>query len=159
MAIQRWNPWGELAEMERRMDETMRYPLMTWRQPLFWWRAPTENIAWLPSLEMYEKEDKVVVRAEIPGMKQEDIDISVEDSTLTIKGERKAESEVKDEDYYRCELSYGRFSRSIALPSKVQAEKVAASYDDGILEITLPKAPEAKPKKIAVKAKKKAKVK
>jgi HSP20 family protein len=159
MAIQRWNPWGELAEMERRMDETMRYPLMTWRHPLLWWRAPTENMAWLPSLEMYEKEDKVVVRAEIPGMKQEDIDISVEDSTLTIKGERKAESEVKDEDYYRCELSYGRFSRSIALPSKVQAEKVAASYDDGILEITLPKAPEAKPKKIAVKAKKKAKVK
>jgi HSP20 family protein len=159
MAIQRWNPWGELAEMERRMDETMRYPLMTWRHPLLWWRAPTENMAWLPSLEMYEKEDKVVVRAEIPGMKQEEIDISVEDSTLTIKGERKAESEVKDEDYYRCELSYGRFSRSIALPSKVQAEKVAASYDDGILEITLPKAPEAKPKKIAVKAKKKAKVK
>jgi HSP20 family protein len=159
MAIQRWNPWGELAEMERRMDETMRYPLMTWRHPLLWWRVPTENMAWLPSLEMYEKEDKVVVRAEIPGMKQEEIDISVEDSTLTIKGERKAESEVKDEDYYRCELSYGRFSRSIALPSKVQAEKVAASYDDGILEITLPKAPEAKPKKIAVKAKKKAKVK
>jgi HSP20 family protein len=115
-------------------------------------------MAWLPPLEMYEKEDKVVVRAEIPGMKQEEIDIAVEDSTLTIKGERKAESEVKDEDYYRCELSYGRFSRSVALPSKVQAEKVAASYDDGILEITLPKAPEAKPKKIAVKAKK-AKVK
>lgn len=159
MAIQRWNPWGELAEMERRMDETMRYPLMTWRHPLLWRRVPTENMAWLPSLEMYEKEDKVVVRAEIPGMKQEEIDISVEDSTLTIKGERKAESEVKDEDYYRCELSYGRFSRSIALPSKVQAEQVAASYDDGILEITLPKSPEAKPKKIAVKAKKRGKVK
>jgi HSP20 family protein len=153
MAIQRWNPWGELAEMERRMDEAMRYPLMTWRHPLSWWRVPVDSMAWLPPLEMYEKKDKVVVRAEIPGMKQEEVDISVEDNTLTIKGERKAESEVKDEDYSRCELSYGRFSRSVALPSKVQAEKVEASYDNGILEITLPKAPEAKPKRIAVKAK------
>jgi HSP20 family protein len=154
MAIQRWNPWGELAEMERRMDEAMRYPIIMRRHPSFWWRVPSDEMAWLPPLEMYEKGDKIVVRAEIPGMKEEEIDISVEDNILTVKGEREAESEVKDEDYYRCELSYGRFSRSVALPSKVQAEKVDASYDNGILEITLPKVPEAKPKKIAVKAKK-----
>ena len=86
--------------------------------------------------------------------KQDDFDISVDGNVLTIKGERKAESEVKDKDYYRCELSYGKFSRSIALPSKVRAEKVEADYDDGILEITLPKATDTKHKKIAVKAKK-----
>ncbi len=104
-------------------------------------------------IEMYEKEDKVVVRAEIPGMKKEDIDISVDGDMLTIRGERKSESEVKNEDYYRCELSYGRFSRSIALPSKVRPDKVEADYENGVLEIMLPKASEAKPKKVAIKAK------
>ena len=72
---------------------------------------------------------------------------------MTIKGERKTESEVKDEDYHRCEMCYGEFSRAVTLPSAVQAGKVAATYDDGILEITLPKAAEAKPKKIEVKVK------
>ena len=102
---------------------------------------------------MYEKDEKFVVRAELPGMKKEDADISVLGDTLTIKGERKAEAEVKDEDYYRCELCYGKFSRSVALPAAVEAGKVQASYENGILEITLPKAEEAKPKKVEVKVK------
>ena len=75
---------------------------------------------------------------------------------MTIKGERKAESEVKEEDYYCCERSYGSFFRSIALPSHVDAQKIEASYEDGVLEVSLPKIPEVKPKKIAVSAKKKA---
>jgi len=140
--------------MERRMDEMMRYPLGMIRHPLSWWRVPTEEFAWLPALEMYDRDDKFVVRAELPGMKEEEIDISVLGDTLTVKGERKAESEVKDEDYYRCELCYGKFSRAVTLPSAVQAGKVEASYDNGILEIILPKAAEAKPKKVAVKGKK-----
>ncbi len=153
MAIQRWRPWDEFMDMERRMNELIRHPSLALRQPLTWWRVPTEEMAWMPALEIYEKEDKFTVRAELPGMKKEDIDISVLGDTLTIKGERKAESEVKDEDYHRCELCYGKFSRAVTLPSAVKAEKVEASYEDGILEITLPKAAEAKPKKIAVKAK------
>jgi len=153
MAIQRWRPWDEFRELERRMEEMIRHPLLSLRYPLAWWRAPTEEAAWIPALEMYEKEDKFVVRVEVPGMKKEDIEISVLGDTLTIRGERKAETEVKDEDYYRCELCYGRFSRSITLPSAVQTAKVEATYRDGILEIVLPKAPEAKPKKIQVKVK------
>jgi HSP20 family protein len=153
MAIQRWRPWDEFREMERRLDEAMRHPLMSLRHPLTWWRVPTEELGWMPALELYEKADKYVVRAELPGMKKEEIAISVLGDTLTIKGERKAETEVKDEDYYRCEMCYGKFSRAITLSSAVQAGKVEASYDNGILEITLPKAAEARPKKIEVKVK------
>ena len=153
MAIQKWPPWDEVRDLERRMDEMMRQPLALLRHPLGWFRAPTEELGWIPALELYEKNDRFIVRAELPGMKKEGINISVLGDTLTIKGERKAESEVKDEDYYRCELCYGRFSRSITLPAAVQPGKVEASYDNGILEIVLPKAAEAKQKKVEVKVK------
>ncbi len=154
MAIQRWDPWGSLTEMERRMEDAMSHPLTLWRRPLMWW-TPSEGM--LPAIEMFDKKDKIVVRAEIPGVKPEDIDVSISDSMLTIKGERKSETEVKEEDYYRSEMTYGRFSRSVSLPEKVQAEHIDANYDDGILEVTLSKVPEAKPKKVAVKARSKSK--
>ena len=153
MAIQRWRPWDEFREIERRMDEMIRYPSIL-KHPLYWWQLPaTEQGTWMPALELYEKEDKYTVRLEAPGIKEEDIDILVLGDTLTIKGERKAGSEVKDEDYHRCEFCYGNFSRTITLPTAVKADKVEASYHNGILEINLPKAAEAKPKKITVKAK------
>ncbi len=113
-------------------------------------------MGWALAIEVFEKEDKFVVKAELPGMKEEDIDVSVVGDILTVKGERKAETEVKEEDYYCCERSYGSFSRSIAVPSNVDAKKITASFDDGVLEVSLPKAPEVKPKKISVSAKKKA---
>jgi HSP20 family protein len=153
MAIERWRPWDEFREMERWMDEMMRGPLATWRRPLTWWRVPTEAVGWVPGVEIYEKADKFIVRAELPGMKKEEIDVSVVGDTLTISGERKAETEVKDEDYYRCELCYGKFSRSVGLPTAVNATKVDASYENGILEITLPKVEAVKPKRITVKTK------
>ena len=154
MAIQRWNPYYGFEDMDRRLDNMIRHPLMVWRRPPLARRAPILDTVWTPPTEVYEKGDRLVVRADIPGIKPEEIDISVDDDMLTIKGERKFESEVKDEDYYSCELSYGRFSRSIMLPSKVQSDKVKANYDDGILEITLPKASESKSKKVAVKSQK-----
>jgi len=153
MAIERWHPWYEFREMEKWMDEMMRHPLAPWRRPLTWWRVPTEVMGWVPGIEMYEKADKVVVRAELPGMKKDEIHVSVVGNTLTISGERKAEAEVKEEDYYRCELCYGKFSRSISLPAGVDTGRVDASYENGILEITLPKAEAAKPKRVTVKAK------
>ncbi len=156
MAVQRWNPWSSLTEMERRMDEAMRPPLSLWRRPLFWW-APGDGMELMPPIEMFDKKGKLVIRAEIPGIKPEDIDISVDDSMLTIKGERKSESEVKEKDYHRSEMSYGSFSRSVALPAKVHPDKVDANYDDGILEITLSKMSEPKRRKVAVKAKSKSK--
>jgi HSP20 family protein len=102
---------------------------------------------------MFDRADKVVVKAELPGLKKEDIEISVAGGVLTIKGERKVEEEVKDEDYYCCERFRGTFYRAIQLPTDVETEKIEANYADGILEITLPKVPEVKPKKIEVKVK------
>jgi HSP20 family protein len=148
-----WQPFRELQEMERRFEDIFSRPFL----PAVWRRIPTVEMGWAPAIEVFEKEDKFVVKAELPGMKEEDIDISVVGDTLTIKGERKAESEVKEEDYYCCERSYGSFSRSIAIPSNVNANKIEASYEDGVLEVSLPKAPEVKPKKVTVSVKKKEK--
>jgi len=115
------------------------------------------EMRWAPAIDMFEKDVKFVVKAELPGMKEEDIDVSVIGNTLTIKGERKTESEVKEDDYYYSERSYGSFSRSIEIPSNVDTQKIEANYGDGVLEIGLPKTSEAKPNKISVSAKKKAK--
>jgi HSP20 family protein len=159
MAMERWRPrWGmvpwrpfrELEDVERRFDEIFGRPTL----PSLWWRFP-EEVGWIPALDMFEKDNKLVVKAEIPGMKEEDIDVSVVGDTLNIKGERKSETEVKDEDYYRCERSYGSFFRSIPLPSAVDANKIEANYEDGVLEVTLPKTAAAKRKKVKVAAKKK----
>jgi len=148
-----WRPFRELEEMERRFEDIFGRPFL----PSAWRRLPIEERGWAPPIEVFEKEDKFVVKAELPGMKEEDIDVSVVGDTLTIKGERKAETEVKEEDYYCCERSYGSFFRSIALPSTVDAQKIEASYEDGVLEVSLSKATEVKPKKITVSAKKKEK--
>lgn len=161
MTMERWRPgWGltprgplkELEDLERHFEDIFGRSFL----PTAWGRLPVEQRGWTPAIEVFEKEDKFLVKAELPGVKEEDIDISAVGDTLTIRGERKAESEVKEEDYYCCERSYGSFFRSIALPSHVDAEKIEASYEDGILEVSLPKIPEVKPKKISVSAKKKA---
>ena len=156
MAIEKWRPrWGispwrpfrDLEEWERRFDDLLGRPL---------WRLPTDERGWIPAVDVFEKDDRFVVKAELPGMKDDDVDVSVVGDTLTIKGEKKTETEVKNEDYYRCERSYGTFYRSIPIPSNVDANKIEASFDDGVLEVTLPKSAKVKPKKIAVSAKKKA---
>ena len=160
MTMERWRPgWGiipwrplrELEALELRFDDIFGRPFL----PSIWRRTPMEERGWAPAIEVFDKEDKFVVKAEVPGIKSEDIDVSVVGDTLTIKGEKKAETEVKEEDYYCCERSYGSFSRSIALPSLVDANKIDADYENGVLEVSLPKKPEVKPKKIAVSAKKK----
>ena len=156
MVLDRWRPSALRArgpsrmvdEAERYMDEILAgWPFRTWR------RLPAEEMSWSPPLEMYEKDDKFVVRTELPGVKKGDIDISMTGDTLTIKGERKVSEEVKDEEYHRCEVCYGSFSRSITMPVAVDADKIEAAYEDGILEISVPKAKEAKASKIQIKTK------
>jgi HSP20 family protein len=147
-----WSPFREIEEMERRFDEVFGHSLL----PSIWRRLPMEQMAWAPAIDVFEKGDKLVVKAEVPGMKEDDIHVSVEGDMLTIRGEKKTESEVKEEDYYRSERSYGSFFRSVALPSTVDASKIEADYENGVLEVTLPKKPEVKPKKVAVKKKEKA---
>lgn len=142
-----WRPFQELEEMEQRFEDLFGRSFMP-----VWRRSPSSD-EWMPSIDMYEKDDKLIVKAELPGMKMEDIDVSVTDSNLTIKGEKKSSEEIKEDDYYRSECTYGSFYRSIPLPSNVDADKVEADYMDGILEVSIPKIPEAQPKKIKVAAK------
>jgi len=148
MAIQVWRPMSGLVE------EMIRQPFMALEQRLTWWRLPLEELVLMPSLEIYEKDGNFVVRAGLPGMKKEEISVSIHGDTLKIEGEHKADSEPEGKkDYHRSELRYGKFFRTVTLPAKVRRGKVEARYEDGILEITLPKAAELKPKKIEVKSK------
>jgi HSP20 family protein len=154
MTLERWRPrvlrpWRASEEMDRLMEEAFS----GWPFGMRWRRLPAEEMAWAPSIDMYEKEDSFIVRAEIPGVKKEDVDISIRGEMLTIKGERKAEAQVKEEEYHRCEVCYGSFSRSLSLPAAVDSDKVEATYEDGMLEIRLPKAKEAMPTRIQVQTK------
>lgn len=153
MAIEIWrpgaavSPWRALSDMERTMDEVFG------RWPSAWRRLPQAK-EWMPSMEMYEKDSKFIIKAELPGVKEKDIDVSVSDHTLTIKGEKAAEKEVNEEDYYFSESTYGSFMRSITLPTDVDADKVEASLNDGVLEVSVPKIAEAKPKRVSISTKK-----
>jgi HSP20 family protein len=106
---------------------------------------------WTPALDAHEDKDKFSVVVEIPGMKKEDINVSVHDGVLTVSGERKYEKDTKEDTVHRCERFYGKFSRSITLPAVVRADKVSAVYKDGVLTLEIPKAEEAKPKTIEIK--------
>ncbi len=108
---------------------------------------------WLPDIDVFERNGKVVVRADLPGMKREDIQVTVEGDLLTIKGRREEEKEVKEEDYYCSERSTGEFSRTMRLPEGVGIEVIEAKYEDGVLEVTVPRpaAPERKAKNVTVK--------
>lgn len=109
--------------------------------------------AWAPAVDLYEEKDNLIVKAELPGMKKEDIDVSLHEGTLTISGERKAERQNKEGETFRSERFYGRFQRSVLLPAAVAADRVNANYRDGILTVTLPKTEESKPKQIEVNIK------
>jgi HSP20 family protein len=114
--------------------------------------APAEAL-WAPAVDIYEEKGDYIVKAELPGLTKEDIDISVQGSTVTIKGEKKQERESKESGYYCCERSYGRFERSFDLPNEIDASKVKATFKDGVLEVTLPQSEAAKPKQNKVDVK------
>jgi HSP20 family protein len=122
----------------------------------FFGRTPSSMAAteamWSPLVDIHETKDSFLLMAELPGVKQEDVEVSVEGDTLTLKGERKREAEVKEDQYHRIERSYGRFERSILLPSVVDPNRVKATYRDGVLEVQLPKKEEAKPKAVKIEA-------
>lgn len=109
--------------------------------------------SWSPSVDVAERNDEYVVKVELPGVSKDDVKITMQDNVLTIRGEKKEEKETKESSYHRVERSYGSFQRFFTLPTTVKSDKVDASYKDGILTISLPKAEEAKPKQIEVKVK------
>jgi HSP20 family protein len=105
---------------------------------------------WTPSVDIYETDDALVIKAELPGVSKDDVSIDVHENTLTLRGQRKHEAEVKDAQYHRVERTYGSFQRSFTLPSMIDYEKVQATFKDGVLELHLPKSETAKPKRIAI---------
>ncbi len=136
---------GELAPIFEDFERSFRWPRL-WG-PARWLTEPAIR---MPAVDVYEKDNEVVVKAEIPGMSKEDIQVNLANSTLTISGEKKTEEEIKDQDYYRCERSFGSFTRSIELPAPVKTEGTTATFKDGLLEIHLPRAEAAKRKLIKV---------
>jgi len=148
MALMRWDPFRELTEMRRAMDRLLEESFGRITRLLPW-----EEAAMAIPVDMYETEDNLVVRASLPGVSPEDVEISITGDSLTIRGEAKAKEEVKKEGYYRQELRYGVFGRSLPLPTRVNADKAEATFENGILTITIPKVEEAKVKTIKVKAK------
>jgi HSP20 family protein len=116
-----------------------------------WPRLAGERRGWAPAIDMVDRKEEIVVRADLPGLEQKDVEVTVENGTLTVRGERKEEKETKEEDYYACERWTGAFFRSVTLPPGVDAEKVRASFRNGVLEIHLPKTKEARAKTIEIK--------
>jgi len=145
MAIIRWDPFRDMITLRERMNRLF--------EDFFASRGEEQDLlagAWTPSVDIYETEHEVVLTAELPGMDEKDIEIKVEDNTLTISGERRMEKEIKEENYHRIERAYGSFCRSFTLPNYVDQDKISAEYDNGILKITMPKKPELKPRKVKV---------
>ena len=142
MSLIKWDPFREFNTLPARLA--------------FWgnkdWEEPLSTTTYVPSVDIFETDNEVVVKAEMPGMNANDIDVRLEDNVLTLKGERHFEKDAKEENYHRIEREYGTFTRSFALPRTVNGDKVSAEYRDGILKIVLPKKEETKPKAIKVAA-------
>jgi HSP20 family protein len=144
MAITRWDPFRDVIALQNRMNALF--------QDATRGQDGNEVVAasFVPAVDVYEDEQKVILKLEVPGIKEEDLDIRVENNTLTVKGERKFEKEEKEENFHRIERRYGSFYRAFTLPSTVDAEKVQAQYEAGVLRVELPKKAEAKPKQIKI---------
>jgi HSP20 family protein len=141
--LTRWDPFREFSTLQDRMNRLFRDSYSEGQEAL-----TTSSFA--PAVDVYEDEHNVTLKIEVPGIEEKDIDVRIENNTLTVTGERKFEKEEKEENYRRVERQYGSFTRSFTLPNTVDHEKVQANYDKGVLKITLAKKAEAKPKQIKV---------
>ena len=148
MTMQRWEPFREMMTLRNAMDRLFEDSFV---RPTSW---PVEgNGRGALALDMYQTSNDVVVKASLPGFKPEEVDISITGDTLTIKAEHKEEKETQEGEYYMKERRYGSFSRTVTIPVNVKNEKAEAAFENGVLTLTLPKAEEAKPRQIKVKAK------
>ena len=145
MAIIRWDPFKDMITLREKMNRLFEdyYPAQTQEKDMI-------TSTWAPSVDIYESENELVLTAELPGIEEEDIEIKLEDNTLTIKGDRKFEKETKEENYHRIERSYGSFFRSFTLPAYIEQDKIAAECENGVLKISMPKKHEAKTRKVKV---------
>jgi HSP20 family protein len=144
--LTRWEPFRELQDRIDRMNRLFRESYRS--------EGPEEALtstSFAPPVDIYEDEHNITLKMEVPGIDEKDIDVRIENTTLTVRGERKFDKEEKEENFRRVERQYGSFTRSFTLPSSVETENIQANYDKGMLEIRLAKKTEAKPKQIKVK--------
>ena len=149
MSMIRWQPASELVTLRRAMDKLFEDSFV----------SPARLFEYAPPgapMDMYETENEVVVKIPMPGIKPEDVDITITGDTLSVKGKTKEENESKEKNYTRKECSYGSFSRTVTLPNGLQSDQAEAAFEDGILKLTIPKSEEVKPKQIKVTAREKA---
>jgi HSP20 family protein len=143
MAITRWDPFREVVALQNRINSLFR--------DLNEGDDPVAAASFVPAVDIYEDAQKVMLKLEVPGIDQKDLDVRVENHTLTVKGERRFEAEEKEQNFHRIERRYGSFYRAFTLPSSVDTENVAASYNAGVLKLELAKKPEAQPRQIEIK--------
>jgi HSP20 family protein len=141
--LTRWDPFREFSTLQDRMNRLVRDSFGDGQEAL-------TSTSFAPAVDVYEDEHNVTLKIEVPGIDEKDIDVRIENNTLTVHGERKYEKEEKEENYRRIERQYGSFTRSFTLPSTVETESVSANYEKGVLKIKLAKKAEAKPKQIKV---------
>jgi HSP20 family protein len=141
-----WSPFRELEEMRHEMSRMFGWP---------GGHGESESLfesLWSPAVDIVQEGDRYLVKADLPGMKKNEIEITLNGDTLTISGEKKMENETRDDNTYRSERYYGKFSRSLVLPSTADANKIEATYKDGVLSLTIPKSEEARPKQIKIQS-------
>jgi HSP20 family protein len=144
MTLVKWDPFRELNSLGHLGRFLDRFP--EWNQ------SPTTTSAWAPSVDIFEGDDDLVVKAELPGIDPKEVELNVENNVLTISGERKLDFEDKKESYHRVERAYGTFSRSFSLPRLIDEGKIQADYKDGVLTVRIPKHEKAKPRQITISA-------
>lgn len=143
MALVRWDPAREVDTLQSEVNRLF--------DTFFGGRPGTAAARrWVPAMDLTETDDHLVLRADLPGLDRDDVNIEVKDGMLTVSGERKAEHEDREEGYYRVERAYGSFSRSLSLPQEVDAEQIAATFDKGVLEVRIPKPEERKPHRVEI---------
>ncbi len=145
MTLVRWNPYRELMNVHEQLSRLFEEPAGGTSS------SDMGYGGWFPAVDLREEEKRFVIEADLPGVKKEDIQIEVENSILTLRGERRFENETKRENYHRIERAYGKFVRSFTLPSRVDASQISASHNGGILEVVVPKAKESLPQRIEIK--------
>ena len=146
MNLVRWSPLKEMAAMQHRLNRAFNEPFF---------RSSGEDGefnmgSWYPAVDMFDDDDKIVIKAELPGMDKKDISVDIENRVLTLSGERNYDNEVKEENYYRRERACGKFKRAFNLPADVDSDQIKADFRDGVLKVEIPKPEEQKPKQITV---------
>jgi HSP20 family protein len=147
MALVRWEPVRELTSLQNEMNRLFTTFFDT---PTTTGNGESATRRWIPAMDLVETEDHFVLKADLPGLSEGDVSLEVEDNVLTVSGERKAEHEDKREGYVRVERAYGAFRRSLTLPEGIDPEGVSASFDNGVLEVRIPKPEERKPRRVAI---------